>query len=75
MCGAFGLQFGLIMVIICGAELFTGNTAIMAAAFWEGKASGAQVAQNWIVSYLGAGLSRSACLYISVCVRDSHIGA
>lgn len=52
--GAFGLQYGLIMVLLCGAELFTGNTMIMAAAFWEGKASARQVAKNWIISYIGA---------------------
>lgn len=50
---AFGLQYGLIMVIICGAELFTGNTMFMAAAFWEGKATPRQVAKSWVVSYLG----------------------
>lgn len=44
------------MVIICGAELFTGNTALMAAAYWEGKATAFQVAKNWIVSYMGVPL-------------------
>jgi len=29
--GAFGLPFGLTMVIICGAELVTGNFAVMTA--------------------------------------------
>ena len=50
---AFGLQYGLIMVIVCGAELFTGNTAIMTAAFWEGKATAGQVFKNLVVSYAG----------------------
>lgn len=35
--GAFGLPFGLLMVLTCGAELFTGNTALVTAAFYEGK--------------------------------------
>lgn len=30
--GAFGLPFGLLMVLICGGELFTGNTALVTAA-------------------------------------------
>ena len=35
--GAFGLPFGLLMVLTCGAELFTGNTALVTAAVYEGK--------------------------------------
>jgi len=50
---AFGLQYGLMMVIVCGAELFTGNTATMTAAFWEGKATAGQVVKNWVCSYSG----------------------
>ena len=30
--GAFGLPFGLFLVLLCGAELFTGNTALLTAA-------------------------------------------
>lgn len=30
--GAFGLPFGLLLVLMCGAELFTGNTALVTAA-------------------------------------------
>ena len=30
--GAFGLPFGLLLVLLCGAELFTGNTALVTAA-------------------------------------------
>lgn len=51
---AFGLQYGFMMVIICGAELFTGNTAYMTTAFWEGKATGSQLLKNWFFSYIGA---------------------
>ena len=29
--GAFGLPFGLLLVLMCGAELFTGNTALVTA--------------------------------------------
>ena len=56
---AFGLQYGLMMVIICGAELFTGNTMYLTAAFWERKATAGQVFQNWVISYTGA--PRSQC--------------
>ena len=30
--GAFGLPFGLLMTMVCGADLFTGNTATVTAA-------------------------------------------
>ena len=51
--GAFGLPFGLIMVLVSGAELFTGNTALVTAAYMEGKASGKDLIKNWVASYLG----------------------
>ena len=37
--GAFGLPFGLMMTLVTGAELFTGNTALVTTALLEGKAS------------------------------------
>ena len=30
--GAFGLPFGLLMVLVCGGELFMGNTLMLTAA-------------------------------------------
>lgn len=51
--GAFGLPFGLIMTLTSGAELFTGNTALVTAALAEGKTTTKDLAKNWIASYLG----------------------
>lgn len=51
--GAFGLPFGLIMTLVTGGELFTGNTALVTAAWREGKTSGKNLAKNWVASYLG----------------------
>lgn len=51
--GAFGLPFGLIMTLVTGAELFTGNTALVTAAVQEGKATSKDLAKSWIASYLG----------------------
>ena len=51
---ASGLVFclGLILVIVAGAELFTGNTLIVMA--WAGgKVSTRALLRNWIVVYLG----------------------
>jgi len=51
--GAFGLPFGLIMTLVTGGELFTGNTALVTGAYMEGKVDGKALAKNWIASYLG----------------------
>eukprot|EP00956_Cyclotella_meneghiniana_P019086 scaffold32409_cov66-Cyclotella_meneghiniana.AAC.4 len=51
--GAFGLPFGLIMTLVTGGELFTGNTALVTAAAMEGKTTKADLMKNWISSYAG----------------------
>lgn len=44
--GAFGLPFGLFMISMTGAELYTGNAALVPMAWLEGKATAAQVVRN-----------------------------
>lgn len=44
---------GLLMVIIAGAELYTGNTALVTAAVVEGKATMSGLVKNWTTSYVG----------------------
>lgn len=51
--GLFGLPMGLLMVLVAGAELFTGNTALVTAAVLEGKASLRGLAKSWVCSWLG----------------------
>ncbi|CAM9957868.1 unnamed protein product [Heterosigma akashiwo] len=51
--GAFGLPFGLYMVLVGGGELYTGNTALVTAAYLEKKVTLKQLAKSWITSYLG----------------------
>lgn len=51
--GAFGLPFGLIMTLVTGAELFTGNTALVTGAVMEGKTSVKDLLKNWSASYAG----------------------
>ena len=41
------------MVLIAGAELYTGNTALVTAAVIEGKASVGGLIKNWVTSYAG----------------------
>ncbi|MEW5848733.1 MAG: formate transporter FocA [Myxococcota bacterium] len=61
-----GLVFslGLIMVVVGGAELFTGNN-LMVMAWANGKLSTTQVLRNWLVVYVGnfAGALATALLW------------
>lgn len=50
--GAAMFSIGLIMVVIAGAELFTGNSLMVIAAV-EKKISWGKLAKNWVVVYLG----------------------
>lgn len=49
-----GLIFpvGIILVVICGAELFTGNH-LMSVAWFEKSITGKQIAKNWTIVYVG----------------------
>jgi formate transporter len=50
--GGIGFCLGLILVVIGGAELFTGNNLIVMA--WaSGKVSTTQLLRNWLIVYLG----------------------
>ena len=51
--GAFGLPVGLFMTLMTGAELFTGNTALVTMAMLEGKAEKAQLIKSWVSSWVG----------------------
>lgn len=44
---------GLILVVVLGAELFTGNNALLIPAFMQRKCSAMEVARNWTLVYLG----------------------
>jgi formate transporter len=49
-----GLSFclGLVLVVVAGAELFTGNILIVMA-YVDGKVSFSHLMQNWIIVYIG----------------------
>lgn len=55
----FVFSLGLILVVVAGAELFTGNNLI-AMAWADGKISGLEVLRNWIIisisNFIGAGV-------------------
>lgn len=57
--GGLAFSLGLILVLVGGAELFTGNSLIVFA--WaDGKISGAALLRNWGLVYLGNLLGASA---------------
>ena len=50
--GGFALSLGLVLVVVAGAELFTGNNLIVMA--WaERKVSSAQLLRNWGIVFVG----------------------
>ena len=50
--GGFAFCLGLILVVVAGAELFTGNNLIVMA--WAGgKVSTGRLLRNWVIVYLG----------------------
>lgn len=51
--GAFGLPVGLILTLVTGAQLFTGNTMVCTAAMMEGKIGVKDLLKNWVGSYSG----------------------
>ena len=50
--GAFCFSLGLILVIVAGAELFTGNNLVIMG-FASGVVTYKQVLKNWVGSYIG----------------------
>mmetsp|Transcript_366 Transcript_366/g.625 ORF Transcript_366/g.625 Transcript_366/m.625 type:complete len:331 (-) Transcript_366:161-1153(-) len=61
--GAFGLPFGLLMVVLSGSDLFTGNTAVVTAALHEKKVTPMELVKSWSVSYLGNFIGSVAMAY------------
>lgn len=53
LCGIFGLPLSLLLILLSGMELFTGNTMLLSAAYLEGKTSINGVFKNWICSFFG----------------------
>ncbi len=50
--GGLGFSLGLILVVVAGAELFTGNNLI-AMAWASGRIGFSKVMRNWLLVYLG----------------------
>jgi formate transporter len=50
--GGIVFSLGLILVIVAGAELFTGNN-LLVMALMAGKITAAQLLKNWLIVYIG----------------------
>lgn len=57
---------GLILVVVLGAELFTGNNALLVPAFMERRCSASDIARNWTLVYLGNFVGAVAFTYLFV---------
>jgi formate/nitrite transporter len=65
--GGVAFSLGLILVIVGGAELFTGNN-LMAMAWASGKLSTSRLLRNWTIVYVGnfvGALTTAAGVYVS----------
>ena len=77
--GGLVFSLGLILVVVAGAELFTGNNLIVMA--WvSGKLTLGQLMRNWVIVYLGnlvGSLSMAMLMYLSRQWASAgyHVGA
>ncbi len=72
--GAMTFSTGLMMVVLTGAELFTGNV-MMSFAVIEKKTSFMKLLRNWSIVYLGnfvGSIILAALIYFSGCSHNSH---
>eukprot|EP00930_Biecheleria_cincta_P015082 TRINITY_DN12699_c0_g1_i1.p1 TRINITY_DN12699_c0_g1~~TRINITY_DN12699_c0_g1_i1.p1 ORF type:complete len:358 (+),score=50.42 TRINITY_DN12699_c0_g1_i1:29-1075(+) len=56
----------LLLVLQSGGQLFTGNTASMSMAYYEGKTTLDQVGRNWLISYVG---NISGCVMMALIAK------
>ena len=73
LAGAAVFPVGLMMVVMCGAELFTGNNLLTLALF-DRKISPAQLLRNWVTVYL-ANLAGSVLLAFLLAGSGLYAGA
>jgi formate/nitrite transporter len=71
---------GLMLVVVAGAELFTGNTAILVPGVLSGRAPVRGLLRNWALSYLGnfagALFVAFALSYLAgLCAAEPYLGA
>jgi len=63
--GAVGLPAGLTLVILTGAELFTGNVMTMLSGLFAKRVETGAVMRNWVLSYLGNFIGSVVMAYLA----------
>ena len=51
--GLFGLPIGLLLIVLCNTQLFTGNTALFTIAMFGGKIKFLRIIPSYIIVYIG----------------------
>jgi formate transporter len=70
----FVFSLGLILVVVGGAELFTGNNLIVMA--WaNGKVTGRALLRNWVIVYLGNFIGSIGTVILMFLTRQYTFGA
>jgi formate transporter len=74
--GGIAFSLGLVLVIVAGAELFTGN-ALIVMAWADGKIRGRELLRNWVIVYIGnfIGSTATGVLVVLSGVLDLNGGA
>lgn len=71
--GGLGFSLGLILVVVAGAELFTGNN-LLAVAWASGDASFRQVVRHWVAVYVGNVIGALATVVLAVWSEVAALG-
>lgn len=70
----FAFSLGLILVVVGGAELFTGNNLIVMA--WaNGKVTGRALLRNWVIVYLGNFVGSMGTVVLMFLTKQYTFGA
>ncbi len=71
--GGVAFSLGLILVVVAGAELFTGNNLLVMA--WVGRSiSTTQLLRNWTLAYLGNALGAGGLVLMVVLANHGSLG-
>ena len=71
--GGLAFSLGLILVVVAGAELFTGNN-LVAMAWASRQITTRQVARNWVLVYIGNFFGSVGTALLVLLVRHLGLG-
>lgn len=67
--GGSVFSLGLMLVVICGAELFTGNS-MLASAVWHGEITWGHLLENWVIVIVG---NLAGSLFFAALMYESQL--